>query len=690
MTALSVSWKSDGKLWPAHTPFFRRFFVNEKERELEETRALYARVSSAWPKESVGEEIAQDIEHVIDLYLERAERELPQEFRDTLSLFLEDLISCDPVIGPMPEFPDVLSLRELSELRSNLYAREHFLANRERYEEKVKETLFDMLAGTIEEVRIEPAEDALLHVPLGSFIADFNDALTRIIGSFAEDVETGFHQAIRTQLYLNVCRIAKVDPEAEHKRPLPMPRDTKLPYEEALGYVAGTPFETLFNTTLSLAIPAETFFSHMHIVGGSGAGKTQWLSTLILHHLKNPDEPSLVVVDSQGDLIRSLSRLEEFGYDDRLIVISPKDIEHPPAINIFDVKSDRIDQYDRVTREQVVAGAIQTLDYLFSGILGADLTAKQGVFFRFLARLLLKVPDVKGRNATLLDMLELTDGIDGYTDVVAELDPVQRKFFERDFSNKDFRPTKEQLRYRLNGILENPTLQRLFTSERTKLDLFRELNRGAVILIDTAKDFLKDNSGNYGRIFIALVLQAIMERAALPEHKRRPTYLIIDEAHEYFDQNIDDLLTQVRKYKLGCVFAHQYLGQCSTQLRASLAANTAIKLASGVSMNDARALAPDMRCNAEFILSQPKLQFATYVRGVTPHAMPLPVTPGCLARESRMDEEAYGRFIELNRQRVADVPRARNDEADDLSDEPPAGIQKPDVAPDDPTTPGQW
>lgn len=684
-----MSWKSDGKLWPAHTPFFRRFFVNEKERELEETRTLYARVKGVWSTDAIGEAIALDMEHYVDLYLEKAGRELAPPLREILSLFLEDLIACDPVIGPLPALPDVLSLRELAELRSNLFARQYYIANRERYEEQVKETLFDMLTGTIEEVQLEVAGDALLQVPLGSFVADFNDLLTRIIGSFANDIETGFHQAIRAQLYLNVCRIAKVDPEAEHKRPLPMPKDTKLPYEEALGYVAGTPFETLFNTTVSLAIPAETFFSHMHIVGGSGAGKTQWLSTLILHHLKNPEAPSLVVVDSQGDLIRSLSRLEEFGYDDRLIVISPKDIEHPPAINIFDVKTDRIDQYDRVTREQVVAGAIQTLDYLFSGILGADLTAKQGVFFRFLARLLLKLPEVKGRNATLLDMLELTDSIDAYQDVVAELDPVQRRFFERDFANKDFRPTKEQLRYRLNGILENPTLERLFTSERTKLDLFKELNRGAVILIDTAKDFLKDNSGNYGRIFIALVLQAIMERAALREDERRPTFLIIDEAHEYFDQNIDDLLTQVRKYKLGCVFAHQYLGQCSTQLRASLAANTAIKLAAGVSMNDARALAPDMRTSAEFIIAQPKLQFAAYVRGVTQQAMPLPVTPGCLERERRIEDRVYERFLVRNRERVADIrsPRADADRVAEVDTDRNVVAEPPK---DDPTVPGRW
>ena len=688
-----MSWKSDPKLWPAHTPFFRRFFVNEREREIQETLALYERVRQDWPDQPISEGIVEELVEVIGRAIDQP---LPEALWQALVVWVREMVACDPVLTPMPVLPEVVSLKELAELRSNLFARQHYLANRDRYEEDIKNTIFCIATGLAEELPELVDGEALFQVPLGSFFPDHNAVLARILGTFlSSDAETGLHHVLRAQFYLNVCRIAKIDPEAEHKKPLPSPEDTKLPFDEALTYVANTPFDALLRTAIPLPIPDETFFSHMHVIGGSGAGKTQWLSTLIRHHLKSPARPSLVVVDSQGDLIRSLSHLGMFARDDRLILITPKEVEYPPSINIFDVNAARIAQYDRVTREQVVAGAIQTLDYLFSGILGADLTAKQGVFFRFLARLLLKVPDVMGRNATLLDMLELTDRLDPYMDVVAALEPVQRRFFERDFNDKGFRQTKEQLRYRLNGILENPTLERLFTSAATKVDLFKELNRGAVILIDTAKDFLKDNSANYGRIFIALVLQAIMERAALPEYKRRPTYLIVDEAHEYFDQNIDDLLTQVRKYKLGCVFAHQYLGQCSVQLRASLAANTAIKLASGVSVNDARALAPDMRTTADFILSQPKLQFAAYVRGVTPQAVSLPVVPGLLAREPQMSERQYEAFRERNRARVSERMRSPLPETSASVRSParealPPAVRPQRDQPEDPTLPGEW
>jgi Type IV secretion-system coupling protein DNA-binding domain len=401
-----------------------------------------------------------------------------------------------------------------------------------------------------------------------------------------------------------------------------------------------------------LKLRDEEFFQHMQVLGGSGAGKTQALQTLVLHHIKS--DASLVIIDSQGDLIDKVSHLE--GIEDRVVLLTPKDIRHPPAINIFDIDRGRLGTYDEFTREQVTAGVIDTFDYLFTGLIGADLTAKQGVLFRYIARLMLAVPETMGRNATILDMIRLMDGTGPYEAAVQSLSDIPRDFFLRDFKDKTFDQTKEQIRYRLQAIIENPTLARLFTSPRTKIDLFEELNRGSIILIDTAKDFLKGASSHFGRIFISLVLQAVLERAVIPEEKRKPAFLVCDEAHEYFDDHIDDLLSEVRKYKLGCCFAHQHLEQCTPGLRASFASNTGIKMASGVSTSDARSLAPDMRTTPEFILSQPRLHFACHIRNVTPQAVSIPIEVGKLEAQPRLSEAAYGEFRQRNRERVSFSP----------------------------------
>jgi hypothetical protein len=259
-------------------------------------------------------------------------------------------------------------------------------------------------------------------------------------------------------------------------------------------------------------------------------------------------------------------------------------------------------------------------------------------------------------------MLNLMDDPTPYLPAIRSLPPIQRNFFERDFiaqpgKKSTFDQTKDQIRYRLNAILENPTLARLFTAPQTKIDLFTELNQGSIVLVDTAKDFLKGASANFGRIFISLVLQAVLERAAIPEWQRRPTFLIVDEAAAYFDGNIDDLLTEARKYKLGCVFAHQFLDQATASLRSSLAANTSIKMAAGVSMSDARALAPDMRTTPDFILSQPKLHFACHIRNVTPSAVSIPVEVGVLERQPALTEESYSELLARNRWRVSLDPK---------------------------------
>ncbi len=173
----------------------------------------------------------------------------------------------------------------------------------------------------------------------------------------------------------------------------------------------------------------------------------------------------------------------------------------------------------------------------------------------------------------ILDMLYLMSDDAPYREAIARLPDIPREFFLRDFPSKTFQQTKEQIRYRLQAILENPTMARLFTSPETKVDLHAELNKGSIILVDTAKDYLKGASDNFGRIFISLTLQAILERAAIPAAERKDTFVFVDEAASYFDSNIDDLLTDARKYRCGLVLAHQYLDQASSSLKASLAAN---------------------------------------------------------------------------------------------------------------------
>jgi hypothetical protein len=675
------------------TPFTRRF-TDERARSLSELIALYSEVremhyASRYSDDKANFAICQPI-------FRDFEDRVPEQLREPYAKALVKLTGLEDTIL---EFPDVewdmaqLSLKEQVDLERFLTAKRHFLTNHERVIDFVQgglQQVFDAITEGIPET----SSASPFTIPLINVLPEPKKLLDRLFGILWNQsyIDNGVFVAVTKTMYMNLCAASGIADPENPKRPTKLPSQYDEPLAETVeAYFKGTPLYEFLLSPVPLKITYEDRFSHMHVVGGSGAGKTQLLQHLILHDLQSEDTPALVIVDSQTDLINKIAHLDLFHPDhgrlkDRLIYITPRDIKSPPALNIFDVNQDRLGRYDEETKEQVTAGVIQTFDYLFNGLLGADLSAKQGVFFRFVARLMLALPETMGRTATILDFINLMDDAEPYQQAIESLPPIQRNFFERDFKSKTFAQTKEQIRYRLNAILENPTLARLFTSPKTKIDLFTALNSGSIVLVDTAKDFLKGSSSHFGRIFISLVLQAVLERAALPDHKRKPAFLIVDEAAAYFDSNMDDLLTEARKYKLGCVFAHQFLDQATSSLRSSLAANTSIKMVGGVSTSDARALAPDLRTTPEFILSQPKLSFAAHIRNVTPHAVSIPVPVGELERQPCLSDNAYERLRESNRLRVS-LPWAITDRNAAKSGSGVGKASLPMASTDDPTKP---
>ena len=258
----------------------------------------------------------------------------------------------------------------------------------------------------------------------------------------------------------------------------------------------------------------------MHIVGGSGHGKTQLLQSFILRDIEqlHKGRGSVVVIDSQGDMIRTILGLAELSdMTDRVVLIDPNDIENPPCLNLFDFGLDRLEGYDPVEREKLVNGAIALYEYMFGALLGAELTQRQGVIFRYLARLLMVVP-----GATIHTLREFMENPETTRPHLHKLDPVSRLFFETQFFASVYDDTRQQILTRLWGVISNSVLARMFSHTRNAVDLFSALNRGSLVLINTAKDLLKqDGCELFGRFFISLLAQAVQERSAIPEDRRR-------------------------------------------------------------------------------------------------------------------------------------------------------------------------
>jgi hypothetical protein len=552
----------------------------------------------------------------------------------------------DPVAGVIKQ-PTLKLCRDIL-----LYEKSLRKSSAGKMEEHLSQLIYNILRDRLD-YQLFDAEggEREFFVPLLALhhnVANFMDKIPAMIEQTMPTTEPFTHLVAKLQR--NYMVASGVDPdrweEGDKAEPVWPSRIKGMDSPELLErFLGGTPFTHFFNTSLPVSIPLATRFEHMHIVGGSGHGKTQLLQNFILHDIKKLREGgrSVIVIDSQGDMIRkiqSLALLEEIS--DRVVIINPREIASPPALNLFDLGLDRITHYTPLEQEMLVNGAIEMYKYMFGALFGADLTMRQGTIFRFLASLMMLVPNATIK--TFMGFLQEPERTRPYLNRLREGSAV-RVFLETEFFANKFAQTRDQILDRLWAVIGNQTLERMFSNEHNKLDLFAAMNRGSLILINTAKDLLKQEGCEIlGRFFIALICQAAQERASIADEDRMPTFVYIDEAHDYFDANMENMFNEVRKYAVGLCIAHQNLDQFKQELRSTVTSSTAIKLVGGLSAKDAGFFADNMECRQELLLSMRKYEnrseFACYVRNLTKRPLPLTVPFGAMEKEPTLSASA--------------------------------------------------
>lgn len=662
---------------------WRNPFLTEKDREKRETKKLYDSVKALFDSSPFAdsENEGRFYFDIVTEACDRADITPSDTLGEALFSLVAELVALE---GTMYGFPTVnwdseITIEEGVWLRGSLERRRRFIQESDRLLPLWRHKVVVILAGILgylpdAATRAPDDEDenqaASLTVPLIDLCETPNVVIERVLVTIGDDdvVLPRLFEALRDQLDVNLTTASGISLDRadvpSNRYILPSKQVRKSPCELVKLYLQRTPFADLFNTPLPFHIPLPVRYEHTHIVGGTGHGKTQLMQLLIHEDLRAALEEnrSLIIIDSQGDLINTIARLPYFArlsnetLADRLLVIDPNDVEYPVSLNMFDTQRERLGTLRPVDREKILNGTIDLYEYLFGAVLGAELTARQGMLFKYLARLMLQIPD-----ATIHTFREIMENGERFKPYMAELPPTARAFFETRFFDRSFNETKKQILNRLWGVLSNATFDRMFSHKRNKVDLFEAMQSGKIVLINTAKELLKqDGCSIFGRFFIALIARAALERTVIAPHERNPTFVYIDEAHDYFDDSIDQLLIQARKYRIGLVLAHQTLDQLTPSLRASLMTNTSTKFVGGLSAKDASAFAQEMRTSPDFVHEMRKgkksTQFACFVRNMTPHAVEVSIPLGHLEKLTPIDDWEHEVNLALNRELYAAPP----------------------------------
>lgn len=573
----------------------------------------------------------------------------------------------------------------------------------------------------------------LFTVPLLTMLPKAGRAMGAVASSIvSEQVEqAGLLYGLRQQIEAN---LAAIQAERKTKDYVPLELIDWPPEKIAATAFRNTPLLNLFTQPAPFGVRENWRFEHHWIVSPPGTGKTTLLQAMLSRDFERAanGECSVVIMDSQGDLINAIKRLYRFSegavragrpamvYDDgvprwdeprevagitiadngeyaaafkddlhtgfflnserirsidpsRLILIDPTDVEYPVALNLFDIGLGDMSNATPLEKEMLLNSAVYLLDYVFRALLGAELTSRQGTLFNFTIQLLLNIP-----GATLDTMIELMQpkGLTKYEEHLAKLDDDARAFFDLKFNAREFEQTKSQVVDRLFAIKRIRALSRMFSSPKTKLNLYEEMGKGRVILINAAQSLLQNDGVEvFSRFFLANILMAAQKRQLLPPEQRLPTFVYIDECQDVIrrDEMIPGILDQARKYKVGMILAHQRLDQLTPPVLNALMGSTAIKFAAALTDANASALARNMGTTPEFILKQPKYHYAAHIRGQTTEAVSLEVPHVDFRNEPQMSESDFEKLRNLMRERyaISKEPKA-------LPEPPPAASPDPD------------
>ncbi len=278
---------------------------------------------------------------------------------------------------------------------------------------------------------------------------------------------------------------------------------------------------------------------------------------------------SVIILDIHGDY--SLQILQFIEDKSRIVYIDlfdGDDTNVMPSLNPFEI-SDRTD-------ETLIGYASQNISSTLKAIIGTEFSL---VMESLLAPMLNTLLRIEG--STFFDLYKFCDD-ELNQDLVAfgvkNCDTMNAHYLKYDFYKADPR-TKKALKTRLQ-ILLNHEKFRYFLTGKSTFNLQEAMNSNKIIIFRFNKVKLRETMSHIGRFIISFVQTYAMLREEINvEYMRPTTYMYIDEFQNFVNEDIDEILSESRKFRLYLVLAHQFIAQLeNTRIRESILVNTQIKI----------------------------------------------------------------------------------------------------------------
>src|SRR5712671_3784571 len=277
-----------------------------------------------------------------------------------------------------------------------------------------------------------------------------------------------------------------------------------------------------------------------------------------------------------GDLVARIAARIPTSHQDKVIYLNATDPSQPYGYNpLRHVSADRI--------ALAASGMMDVFKKLWPDAWGVRMEH----ILRNVLMALLEQPD-----ATLHDVLRIFSNNSFRKQIAKSLEneTVQNFLlneFER-FSVGYRADGTAPIQNKVGAFLADPMLNRILTAPEKDLHIRRIMDQGQVLLVNLSKGHIgEDSSSLLGGLLVTTIGLAAFSRADTPPAERRDFFVYIDEFQSFTTLALANMLSEMRKYRLGFTVAHQYMNQLEPEVRHAVLGNSGTIISFRVGVEDA-------------------------------------------------------------------------------------------------------
>ncbi|HZR82569.1 MAG TPA: TraM recognition domain-containing protein [Candidatus Binatia bacterium] len=317
---------------------------------------------------------------------------------------------------------------------------------------------------------------------------------------------------------------------------------------------------------------------HIYAIGKTGTGKSTLLETLMRDDVRAGS--GFALVDPHGDLVERVARAVPDHRRDDVVFFDVAEQAHRLSFNpLGGVPAGK--------RSLAASAMLEVFRKLWADSWGPRLE-------HILRNALLALLDQE--RPTLADILRLLSDDDFRRGVGQRVEnPMIRSFWLREYPGYPDRFRAEAIapiQNKVGAFLSNPLLYGILNGRREGLDLRHVMDEGKILLVNLAKGKIGEDTANLlGSLLVSSIGNAAFSRADTTERERRPFWVYLDEFQNFTTLSLANMLSELRKYRVGLVLAHQYLSQLAPEIRDAIIGNVGTIISFRIGLADAEIIA---------------------------------------------------------------------------------------------------